>query len=287
MSKKLLSQELRDKITLLAQTDRDTARCIFCGRSPTTREHVFAQWTHKYMPPPKPGRAKSHIAIQYPDRVAGSPFKLPGAIRDWQVKCVCGPCNNGWMSRLETEAEPVMEPLFLGQRTRLFEKDCKTIATWAVLKSMVVHNKWVHHTRRKFLKRHKKPPNDWGVWIGNYERQAWEGEWLSWPVSVRADAETSPKRVSAYNAHITIQMIQNLYIHVTNLPYENFARKFKFRRPDGSALPVIRIWPSDGTRVLWPQSRLLDDDAMMASEAVFRRLIDNDEEARRRANQSR
>jgi hypothetical protein len=190
------------------------------------------------------------------------------------------------MSQLDTAAEPLMKPLILGQSTRLFEKDCQTIATWAVLKSMIVHNKWVHHTRRKFLKAAKKPPKDWGVWIANYQRQTWEGEWLSWPVSVRADAEKSAKRPSAYNAHVTIQMIKNLYIHVTNLPYENFATKFRFRRPDGSLLggDVIRIWPFAGTSIVWPQKPLVDDDAKMASEAVFRRLIRNDDAARRLAS---
>jgi hypothetical protein len=275
--------EIRDKLTLIKQTDRDTPKCIFCGVSPTTREHVFARWTHKYMPARKSGRAKSHIAIQHVDRVVGRDFNLPGAIRDWQVKCVCASCNNGWMSGLETAAEPIMQPLLLSQQTRLFEKDCETIATWAILKSTVVHNKWVHHTRRKFLMRARKPPKDWGVWIANYQRQTWEGEWLSWPVSVRTDAEKLAKKPSAYNAHITIQMIKNLYIHVTNLPYQDFATKFRFTRPDGSSLGVVRIWPFDGTSIVWPQKPLLDDDAMMASEAVFRRLIGNDEAARRLA----
>lgn len=278
-----VKQEIRDKLMLLAQADRDTTKCIFCGMSPTTDEHVFSRWTHKYMLPRKPGKAKSHIGAQHVDRVVGADLKLPGAIRDWQVKCVCGLCNNGWMSRLDTAAEPLMKPLILSEGTRLFERDCQTIATWAVLKSMIVHNKWVHHTRRKFLKRAMMPPKDWGVWIANYQRQAWEGEWLSWPVSVRADAEKSAKRPSAYNAHVTIQMIKNLYIHVTNLPYEDFATKFRFKRPDGSSLGVIRIWPFDGPSIVWPQKPLLDDDAMMASEAVFRRLIGNDEAVRRLA----
>jgi hypothetical protein len=80
-------------------------------------------------------------------------------------------------------------------------------------------------------------------------------------------------------------MIKHLYIHVTNLPYENFASKFRFKRPDGSLLggDVIRIWPFGGASIVWPQKPLLDDDAMIASEAVFHRLIGNDEAARQLA----
>jgi len=280
-----MKQEVRDKLKLLEGTKRGTGTCIFCRASPTTDEHVFSRWTHKYMLPPKPGKAKSYIAVQGIDRVVGANFKLPGPIRDWQVKCVCGRCNNGWMSQLDTAVEPLMMPLILGQRTRLFEKDCRTIAIWAVLKSMVVHNKWVHHTRRKYLKTTKKPPKNWAVWIANYQRQAWEGEWLSWPVAVRPDAEKSARRPSTFNAHISIQIIKDLYIHVTNLPYENFASKFRFRRPDGSLLGsnVTRIWPFGGASIVWPPRPLLDEDAMMASEAAFLYLMRNDDAARQLA----
>jgi hypothetical protein len=171
-----MKREIREKLKLIRQTERDTAKCIFCGASPTTNEHVFSGWTHKYMLPRKSQKAKSYVAVQHIDRVVGADLKLPGPVRDWQVKCVCGPCNNVWMSQSDTDVEPLMKPLILGQPTQLFEKDCQQIAIWAVLKSMVVHNKWVHHTRRKFLKKAKKPPKDWGVWIANYQRQAWEGE---------------------------------------------------------------------------------------------------------------
>ncbi len=276
-----MKPEVREKLKLLKQTDRDTKTCVFCDASPTTEEHVFSAWTHKYMLPRQPGRAQSRVAIEHIDRVVGTNFKLPGAIRDWQVKCVCGPCNNGWMSGLDKKAEPLMKPLILGQQTRLFEKDCETIATWSVLKSMVVHSKIVHQTRRKHLRAVKRPPKDWAVWIANYERQTWQTEWLSWPVSVREGAENAPRRPSAYNAHITIQIIKNLFIHVTNLPYEDFGTRFRFRRPDGSPLALVRLWPFAGTSIVWPQKALDDDDAMLASEAVLSRLKSNDAAVRK------
>lgn len=279
-----MKRAIREKLKLLEQNDRDTANCIFCGASPTTEEHVFSRWTHKYMLPRPSGKAKSRVAVQHVDRLASAELKLPGAIRDWQVRCVCRPCNNNWMSRLDTEAQPIMRPLILGQSTRLFEKECSTIAAWAVLKSMIVHHKLVHHMRRKSFKRLRVPPKDWAVWIANYQRGSWEGEWLSWPCSVREGAEQRPHRPSAYNAHISIQIIKSLYIHVTNLPYEDFATKWRFRRPGGSLLAadIIRIWPYNGASIVWPPRALDDDDAMIASEAVFRRLMRNDAAVRER-----
>ena len=44
-----MKPEVREKLKLLKQTDQDTKTCIFCGGSPTTDEHVFSGWTHKYM----------------------------------------------------------------------------------------------------------------------------------------------------------------------------------------------------------------------------------------------
>jgi hypothetical protein len=281
-----VKREIREKLQLIRETERDTAKCIFCGASPTTNEHIFSRWTHKYMLSRKPQKSKSYVAVEHIDRVVGTNLKMAGPIRDWQVKCVCSRCNNGWMSQLDTAAEPLMKPLILGQHTRLFEKgmpDHRDLDSSEI--NDCSQQDCAPYAAQKYLKTAKKPPKDWAVWIADYQRQTWEGEWLSWPVAVREGSEKRPRRPSAYNAYITIQIIKNLFIHVTNLPYEDFATRWRFRRPDRSLLggDVVRIWPFQGTSILWPQKPLLDDDAMMTSEAVLRGLKRNDDAVRRLA----
>jgi hypothetical protein len=45
--------------------------------------------------------------------------KGPGDIHDWKVKCVCEPCNNGWMRELEEKVRPLITPLIQGKEHTL------------------------------------------------------------------------------------------------------------------------------------------------------------------------
>ncbi|MGH3688652.1 MAG: hypothetical protein ACRDT7_00720 [Microbacterium sp.] len=47
------------------------------------------------------------------------------------VKSFCGECNNGWMSRLETEAQRILTPLILGTPGQIDAEDLETVALWA------------------------------------------------------------------------------------------------------------------------------------------------------------
>lgn len=89
---------------------------MVCGSSDKlTNEHVFPQWLQEtptgqaWVGVPIPnephqvGRLDSESGqLEYINRgKRQSPF-------DMQVKAVCANCNNGWMSRLETEFQPVL-----------------------------------------------------------------------------------------------------------------------------------------------------------------------------------
>src|SRR5271156_2823255 len=50
---------------------------------------------------------------------------------------VCRPCNNDWMSGLETAAELILRPLMLGKATHLDRRSQTILATWACMKNMV------------------------------------------------------------------------------------------------------------------------------------------------------
>lgn len=60
------------------------------------------------------------------------------------VKKPCGSCNNGWMSRLETKAEPIMWPMIVGNRTEIDSGQQITLAKWLLKTSMV----WELYRRR-------------------------------------------------------------------------------------------------------------------------------------------
>jgi hypothetical protein len=61
---------------------------------------------------------------------------FPDALQHATVKVVCEPCNNGWMSRLETEAQPFILDLLAGAGV-LGAYGLQVIGRWAVKTAMM------------------------------------------------------------------------------------------------------------------------------------------------------
>ena len=100
--------------------------------APKTREHVFGRWIMKRLPKEKlifdPHRAGA-FGLDYSD------VRGPMPLDALKVGRVCAPCNNGWMSALEADAERI---LFGGDRD-LDTSDALRLAHWAI-KTAVVMN---------------------------------------------------------------------------------------------------------------------------------------------------
>ena len=120
------------------------------------------------MPPRVKGRSEALHGTRYLDRDDLKVVKMPGELRDWKIKCVCGgqhhSCNNGWMRHLiEDKARPILIPLMNGDSVRLTPLDQKRIAAWATLKCMVSEydigsSVTTHHMQRKRLMQTQIPP---------------------------------------------------------------------------------------------------------------------------------
>ncbi len=124
---------------------REATKCIFCGIEETqttegrlTHEHVFSNWTRRFVPRTMRGY-RSLRAIRQPDRTSFAMVRRrSGDLRDLQVRCVCGACNNGWMREFVDDcARPIMIPLITGSHVRIDPSQLRVIATWAAMKAMV------------------------------------------------------------------------------------------------------------------------------------------------------
>jgi hypothetical protein len=251
---------------------RDTARCIFCGKHETTKEHVYPKWSHPYLLPRTKSQNRITISIRYPDRIEAAAFKMP-PLRDWQIKCVCGDCNNGWMSILEKRLKPIMIPLMRGRKTHLSDSKLEAIATWAILKVMVTMNRSCKAAQRREMKKKQKPLDFWAVFIGTYNRKKWMQEWGSTPFRLDPDFKFAPGRTKRRrgwpaNAHATTQILNKLFIHVIHGPDHGIVDGWKFTPPRARLSGnLIKIWPPTGVGVRehWPQARLTDADAFAAT----------------------
>jgi hypothetical protein len=115
---------------------RRSKRCVFCREHGVTAQHVIHDdWKNKVPIPDSPSEfyySKHGEAGTRPDAPL---FGL-------QVKQVCGPCNRGWMVRLELDVEPwILNPDMLDAPF-----SPKTFRRWAIMtaimRSYVDHSRW-------------------------------------------------------------------------------------------------------------------------------------------------
>jgi hypothetical protein len=103
---------------------------MFCGDKPTTREHIFPAWLKAYLPPVPVG-----VGVV---GAKGLRWKLPSF--DQQAKLVCGPCNHGWMSRLEALVAPKIGPVVRSPSIplSLSVDERRILAKWCVKTALVI-----------------------------------------------------------------------------------------------------------------------------------------------------
>jgi hypothetical protein len=138
--------------------------CMFCHELADTREDAWPQWLIKRFP-------SSDIARTYLERgehdVNSWHTRKPKLV----VKRVCSGCNNGWMSRLESEAKPVLESILDGHLKSLDPSAQLTLAKWAVKTAMVLEaidssRPWFYSENERWLMREAQNiPVRTSVWI--------------------------------------------------------------------------------------------------------------------------
>lgn len=263
---------------------RSLTNCIFCGCSPTTKEHVFSHWTHKFLPPRVAGKTEVIQGIKFIDKSDFRMRKLPGELCDWQIKCVCGgasnSCNNGWMrSKVEEPAIKVLSDLILGNEVRILPDQQMKIASWATLKCMIAEYEsggfvTTHQMQRKRLMKRQLPPSHgWGIWIGacpqNTRRLSWQSSaYLVKPSRLLHDINAAPKY---YNGQSSTMLIGKLLIQVVRGPIGASFNRWNFQLVDGGQL--FKIWPPSSLSIKWPPKTLSIREVNMTISSVENTLL--------------
>jgi hypothetical protein len=152
---------------------RPPGRCIFCGSFGLTREHMWADWLRNYIPRSMPEHTEGST-ILYPTIAETSQRRRTGDPHSRRIKCVCRPCNNEWMSRLQETAKPYLVPMINGNHTILLRRGQRAIAAWAAMMVMVseyTNEEFIAvlHRDRAWLKDREIPPSRWQIWIGDIQ----------------------------------------------------------------------------------------------------------------------
>jgi hypothetical protein len=113
--------------------------CIFCGEQASSKEDAWPpRWlTKRFL-------TSSELAHVEAERGGVSLGKWRASGGNIRVGCVCGACNNGWMSRLEEAASqvvaPLIESLFEQQKQEIDTRSLPTLAAWSVKTAMVLES---------------------------------------------------------------------------------------------------------------------------------------------------
>lgn len=180
--------------------------CIFCGHNKNrlSNEHVFAEWLHEYIP--RTATSYSYKVLKHDWDEDTKSFKTT-KIRDidrngdphtQKLRVVCHFCNNGWMSRLQNTAKPVLVPFIKEHKEQILPDDILVIVRWVTMFSMVIeyrHRNSVIFTeeQRAAFKASTAIPENLVIAVGRYVGKKMYG---TLPYSVG-----STKLFASINAH--------------------------------------------------------------------------------------
>lgn len=104
--------------------------CLACGTtsSPASREHVFSRWLLTEF-----GPDISMALYKRLDDGAREQRRAEIKLDSFKLKKICKCCNNGWMSKLEESAKPLILGVIRGVREfgSLSEDERRILARWA------------------------------------------------------------------------------------------------------------------------------------------------------------
>ena len=140
-------------------------------------------------------------------------------MRNRGLKAVCEKCNNEWMGSIEEWAKPSLVPMINGTSAFLTYDSQRAIATWIAMKTMVAEffdrsYVAIPLRERHFLKTNRLPPDNWKVWIGNYKRGAWAGQWAHTASGIASSIGLATRNPEIPNTQTTTLVIGQLYCHV-------------------------------------------------------------------------
>lgn len=274
--------------------------CVFCGGSPTTREHVYPQWLQQFSAPQafikragsyQPAFPQTVVRLdaqgQYVevDEVRGN--KTPN-LHEVTVKSVCATCNNGWMSALENSVQGPLKKMANPPNPIPHLVDARSaavLAAWAY-KCFMMYDQYRDPRDRVFVdddfiafKNSRRPSRTARIYLGITNSPTstfsmWHDTHLlvtDPKVDPQAALAMTPRNLASSSLGIQgVYFIQQYF--KPDIPWTPQAR----RAIDLSALaaveatPARQIWPPNNKPLKWPPQLTTDRQFEDARTALFR-----------------
>lgn len=248
--------------------------CIFCSSdSKLSKEHIFPDWLKDFLPRDMQQHTFKH-QIFYPNGVKSREQNITGDPKSRKLPVVCEKCNNGWMSRLQEETKPILLPLIQGNKTRLRAKSQMQLAQWCTMAVMVAEFVLpkliaIPQPSRTYFKETLLPPDNWKIWIGNFQRDKWPGYLCHNVLPVFGESQSMVVNhcgVCPPNTHETTYVVGNLFIYAFSSTQINVVKNWW---PEGENRIIHRIFPQDRAVIRWPCPVMNDREADVITNSFF------------------
>jgi len=237
-------------------------QCLFCSNNANSKEHAWPNWILRMR------KDKNWGPIRR--TVEGLPVKIT-ASAEVKIKAVCQPCNNGWMSGLETENKSLIGGLLNDLSLPLDTSQQTSLARWTLKTAMVLdavtkeRNRFYTRTECENLHLNSVIPDRTTIWVGRYYRShlSLDG------TEVWIDLPGTPKVAQVCVTTIVVGhlAIQSVTVHV--LP----EHKDKEIKGPISMVPgtLLEIWLASTRPVNWPPSVSFTDNGPTSIGWLFAR----------------
>ena len=236
--------------TEMSKNNKQAAHCVFCGNSGVTNQHVLPDWLKRIVP--RVRDTHPQILTWLSTGPTGEPLVMSethqrrGPFEARKVRIVCGQCNSGWMSRLESAAKPILAEMIRGNTINLDSTHQFTLAAWTVMTAIVaeythIPTQAIPASHRQHLMRTNQPPDGWRIWAGSYQGTDWKQRYRH-------------HGSNYHSVQFSTFVIGSLLIHAASISKPTFVPIF-----NGVESALVQIWPSSMLNIAWPTCRNLSD----------------------------
>jgi hypothetical protein len=232
--------------------------CIFCGSRVDSNEDVWPKWVIRLLRTSKDERVPMKTR-----RYKSPPKEWLTTHSALKAGVVCRTCNNGWMSRLETDVRLILSPMILGSAITLSGSQQERIVTWLTKAALIFDSMDKGEVFYDALDRHHfrkaiEPFPETYVWLGRYTTTC--------GIRSFSDHRTLLTKLSSGNSakiHVLTWCIGQLVLQITSvkrLAHSDLAAKMDFQSI-GPKLSdaLVQAWPVNLLDVTWPPSLSFND----------------------------
>lgn len=236
---------------------------------------MWADWLRNYIQRTMQEHTIGDVTI-FPTKLEETVKRRTGDPHSRRIKCVCRPCNNEWMGKLQEDTKRFLLPMLTGRETVLRKNGQTALASWITMMVMVAEHIdldkiAVSAADRRWFYANRRPPSHWRIWIGKHRRENYPlfvHNVLSCATEEKFERSSSSSTAELNTQTSTICLGKHLLIHVMSSPTaRSILRRWKL--PPDIAPAMSQIWPIRNSVVAWPSRLALTDSGIDALAQQF------------------